>query len=71
MRPFKTIIAVMVYYTYPEKKLFFYVQCRGSGVPRVGNVRENFGGSAILAVRRTLTGSRGEYLRVVGIHSGG
>ena len=32
---------------------------------------ENFGGSAILAVRRTLTRNRGEYLRVVGIHSDG
>ena len=40
----------------------------------VGNVRktsENFGGSAILAVRPSLTGSRGEYFRVVGIHSDG
>ena len=37
----------------------------------VGNVRENFGGSAVMTVRRTLTGSRGEYLRVVGIHSDG
>ena len=45
--------------------------CHGSGVPQVRNVRENFGGLAILAVRRTLslTGSMGEYLRVVGIHS--
>ena len=32
---------------------------------------ENFGGSAILAVRHTLTGTRGGYLRVVGIHSDG
>ena len=45
--------------------------CRGFGVPRVGNVRENLGGLEILAVRRTLTKSRGEYLRVVGIHSDG
>ena len=37
----------------------------------VGNVRENFGGWAVMAVRRTLTGNRGEYLRVVGIHSDG
>ena len=35
----------------------------------VRNVRENFGGSAVMAVRRTLTGNRGAYLRVVGIHS--
>ena len=37
----------------------------------VGNVRENFGGSAIITVRCTLTGNRGECLRVVGIHSDG
>ena len=37
----------------------------------VGNFRENFGGSAIITVRRTLTGNRGECLRVVGIHSDG
>ena len=32
---------------------------------------ENFRGSAILAVGRTLTRSRVKYLRVVGIHSDG
>ena len=37
----------------------------------VGNVRENLGGSAVMTVRRTLTGSRDEYLRVVGIDSDG
>ena len=47
------------------------IRCRDSGVPRVGNVRKNFGGLAILAVRRTLTWSRGECIRVVGIHSDG
>ena len=36
----------------------------------VGNVREN-GGSSVMTVRRILTGNRGEYLRVVGIHSDG
>ena len=38
---------------------------------RVSECSEDFGGLAILAVRRTLTGSRGENLRVVGIHSDG
>ena len=37
----------------------------------VGNVRKNFGGSAIITVRRTQTWNRGECLRVVGIHSDG
>ena len=46
-------------------------KCRVSGVPSGRECSENFGGSAILAVRPSLTGSRGEYLRVVGIHSDG
>ena len=37
----------------------------------VGNVRENFGGSAVMVVRHILTWNRGEYFRVVGIHSDG
>ena len=45
--------------------------CRGCGVLLGRECSENFGGSAILVVRRTLTSSRGEYLRVVGIHSDG
>ena len=48
---------------------FLHTPCHGVGVPRVGSVRENFGGLAILAGRRTLTGSRGKYFRVVRIHS--
>ena len=46
-------------------------RCRVSGVPAGRECSENFGGSAILAVRPSLTRSRGEYLRVVGIHSDG
>ena len=49
----------------------FNDRCRISGLPWVGNVRKNFGGSVIMAVRRTPTGNRGEYLRVIGIHSDG
>ena len=45
--------------------------CRGSGVPPGLECSGYFGGSAILAIRRALTGNRGEYLRVVGIHSDG
>ena len=47
------------------------VVCRVSGVPPGRECSENFGGSAIFAVRRTLTGSRGVNLRVVGFHSDG
>ena len=46
-----------------------HTSCRVSGVPAGRECSENFGGSAVMAVRRTLTGSRGKYLRVVGIHS--
>ena len=46
-------------------------RCRVSGVPPGRECSEDFGGLAIMAVRRTLTGSRGENLRVVGIHSDG
>ena len=45
--------------------------CRGSGVPRVGNVRKKVRGYAIPAGMPPLTWSRGEYVRVVGIHSDG
>ena len=45
--------------------------CRRFRVPLGRECLENFGGSAILAIRRTLTGNRGEYLRIVGIHSDG
>ena len=45
--------------------------CRGCGVPPGRECSGNFSYSAILAIMRTLTGSRGEYLRVVGIHSDG
>ena len=45
--------------------------CRVSGVPPGRECSENFGGSSILAVRPSLTGNRGEYLRVVEIHSDG
>ena len=41
------------------------------GVPLVRVCLENFGGSAILATMHTLTGSSGEYFRVVTIHSDG
>ena len=51
--------------------MIFYVNCRVSGVPPGRECSENFGGSTILAVRRTLTGSRGKYFRVVGMHSDG
>ena len=44
---------------------------RVSGVPAGRECSENFGGSAILALGHALTGNRGEYLRVVGIHSDG
>ena len=50
---------------------WLHTQCRVFGVPPGRECSENFGGSAILAVRPSLTGSRGEYLRVVGIHSDG
>ena len=33
----------------------------------VRNVRENFAGTAVMAVRHTLTWNRGEHFRVVGI----
>ena len=46
-------------------------QCHGSGLLPGRACSGNFGGSAILAVMRTLTGNRGEYLWVVGIHSDG
>ena len=46
-------------------------QCRVSGVPAGRECSGKLRRSAILAVRRTLTGNRGEYLRVVGIHSDG
>ena len=45
--------------------------CRVSGVPASRECSGKLQRSPILAVRRTLTGSRGEYLRVVGIHSDG
>ena len=45
--------------------------CRVSGVPAGRECSGKLRRSAILAVRRTLTGNRGEYLRVVGIHSDG
>ena len=45
--------------------------CRVSEVPPGRECSEDFGGLAILAVWGLLTGSRDEYLRVVGIHSDG
>ena len=50
---------------------FLQPPCRVSGVPPGRECSENFGGSAVMAVRPSLTWSRGEYLRVVGIHSDG
>ena len=47
------------------------VQRRGSGIPRVGNVRKKVGGCAIPAGTPPLTWNWGEYLRVVRIHSDG
>ena len=49
----------------------FSTWCRVSGVPPGRESSEDFGGLAILAVRHSLTGSRGENLRVVGINSDG
>ena len=45
--------------------------CRVSGVPPGRECSGKLRRVAVMAVRRTLTGNRGEYLRVVGIHSGG